>query len=62
MDKMDELKEELSDVKDNSRPVIFSAHGVPKSVPEEAKLKNLLLHNQILSFIFTSFFKILWLI
>ena len=33
--------DELSDVKDNSRPVIFSAHGVPKSVPEEAKLKNL---------------------
>ena len=63
---VEELKEkgaifidELSDVKDNSRPVIFSAHGVPKSVPEEAKLKNLLLHNQILSFIFTSSFKIL---
>ena len=33
--------DELSDVKDVSRPVIFSAHGVPKSVPEEAKLKNL---------------------
>ena len=33
--------DELSDVKDGSRPVIFSAHGVPKSVPEEAKLKNL---------------------
>ena len=32
---------EISDVKDGSRPVIFSAHGVPKSVPEEAKLKNL---------------------
>ncbi len=32
---------ELSDVDDVSRPVIFSAHGVPKSVPEEAKLKNL---------------------
>jgi 4-hydroxy-3-methylbut-2-enyl diphosphate reductase len=45
---VDELKEkgaifvdELSDVKDNSRPVIFSAHGVPKSVPDEANLKNL---------------------
>ena len=45
---VDELKEkgaifvdELSDVKDNSRPVIFSAHGVPKSVPDEARLKNL---------------------
>ena len=45
---VDELKkkgaifvDELSDVKDNNRPIIFSAHGVPKSVPEEAKLKNL---------------------
>ena len=26
--------EELSDIKDSTRPVIFSAHGVPKSVPE----------------------------
>ena len=33
--------DELSDIKDISRPVIFSAHGVPKSVPEEAKIKNL---------------------
>jgi len=33
--------EELSDIKDTTRPVIFSAHGVPKKVPEEAKLKNL---------------------
>jgi len=33
--------EELSDIKDSSRPVIFSAHGVPKSVPEEANLKKL---------------------
>ena len=45
---VDELREkgaifvdELSDIKDSSRPVIFSAHGVPKSVPDEAKLKNL---------------------
>ena len=45
---VDELREkgaifvdELSEVKDNSRPVIFSAHGVPKSVPDEAKLKKL---------------------
>ena len=45
---VDELREkgaifvdELSDVKDSSRPVIFSAHGVPKSVPDEARLKNL---------------------
>ena len=29
--------EELSEIKDVSRPVIFSAHGVPKEVPEEAK-------------------------
>ena len=28
--------EELSEIKDRSRPVIFSAHGVPKSVPVEA--------------------------
>ena len=33
--------DELSDVEDKKRPVIFSAHGVPKSVPQEAKLKNL---------------------
>ena len=29
--------EELNEIKDNTRPVIFSAHGVPKTVPEEAK-------------------------
>ena len=33
--------EEISEIKDVSRPVIFSAHGVPKNVPEEARLKNL---------------------
>ena len=33
--------EELSDIKDNTRPVIFSAHGVPKSVPKEAEEKKL---------------------
>ena len=33
--------DELADIKDISRPVIFSAHGVPKSVPEEAKEKKL---------------------
>ena len=45
---VEELKEkgaifvdELSDIRDEKRPVIFSAHGVPKSVPQEAKLKNL---------------------
>ena len=32
---------ELSDIKDNTRPVVFSAHGVPKTVPEEAKIKKL---------------------
>tara|TARA_Y100000746_G_scaffold83214_1_gene70342 strand:- start:2713 stop:3657 length:945 start_codon:yes stop_codon:yes gene_type:complete len=29
--------EELSEIKDKTRPVIFSAHGVPKVVPIEAK-------------------------
>ena len=33
--------EELNEIKDNSRPVIFSAHGVPKNVPEEAKNKKM---------------------
>ena len=33
--------DELSDIEDEKRPVIFSAHGVPKSVPQEAKIKNL---------------------
>jgi len=33
--------EEISEIKDLTRPVIFSAHGVPKTVPEEAKLKNI---------------------
>lgn len=33
--------EELSEIKDSSRPVIFSAHGVPKSVPEEASAKKM---------------------
>ena len=28
--------EELSEIEDKTRPVIFSAHGVPKSVPKEA--------------------------
>ena len=28
--------EELSEIEDRTRPVIFSAHGVPKSVPEDA--------------------------
>ena len=33
--------EELNEIKDPSRPVIFSAHGVPKSVPKEASEKNM---------------------
>jgi len=33
--------EELDEIKDHSRPVIFSAHGVPKSVPREATNKNM---------------------
>ena len=33
--------EELSEIEDRSRPVIFSAHGVPKSVPEDANLKQI---------------------
>ena len=34
--------EELNEIKDKSRPVIFSAHGVPKSVPIEASKLNLI--------------------
>ena len=37
--------EELSEIKHRNRPVIFSAHGVPKSVPEEAKKLNLLYYD-----------------
>ena len=33
--------EELNEIEDHSRPVIFSAHGVPKSVPEEAASKKI---------------------
>ena len=33
--------EELEEIKDKSRPVIFSAHGVPKSVPKEASDLNM---------------------
>lgn len=33
--------EELNEIEDRSRPVIFSAHGVPKSVPEEASIKQM---------------------
>jgi len=45
---VDELKkkgaifiEELSEVEDKSRPVVFSAHGVPKTVPIEAENKKI---------------------
>ena len=33
--------EELSEIKDRTRPVVFSAHGVPKSVPIEAENFNM---------------------
>ena len=33
--------DELNQIKDSSRPVIFSAHGVPKSVPQEAADKKM---------------------
>ena len=33
--------EELGEIKEKKRPVIFSAHGVPKSVPEFAELKKI---------------------
>ena len=33
--------EKLSEIKDLTRPVIFSAHGVPKSVPEYAKMNKI---------------------
>lgn len=32
---------ELSDIPDTKQPIIFSAHGVPKSVPEMARFRNL---------------------
>ncbi|MCA0401681.1 MAG: 4-hydroxy-3-methylbut-2-enyl diphosphate reductase [Proteobacteria bacterium] len=32
--------DELSEIPDTGAPVIFSAHGVPKSVPDEAKSRN----------------------
>ena len=45
---VDELKkkgavfvEELSEIKDKSKPVVFSAHGVPKTVPTEAENKKI---------------------
>ena len=32
---------ELSEIPDTAQPVIFSAHGVPKSVPDAARLRNM---------------------
>ena len=37
--------EELSEINQTDRPVIFSAHGVPKSVPKEAEELNLLYYD-----------------
>lgn len=34
--------EELDEVPDDGSPVVFSAHGVPKAVPQEAERRNLL--------------------
>lgn len=33
--------EELDEIPDTTKPVIFSAHGVPKSIPEEAEARNI---------------------
>ena len=33
--------EELEEIKDKTRPVIFSAHGVPKKIPNDAKKYNM---------------------
>ena len=33
--------EELNEIEDKTRPVIFSAHGVPKSIPKEASKLNM---------------------
>jgi len=37
--------EELNEIKNKQRPVIFSAHGVPKSVPLQAQKLNLIYHD-----------------
>src|SRR5512139_4333845 len=34
--------EELSEIPDDHVPVIFSAHGVPRAIPEEASRRNLI--------------------
>src|SRR5437763_14611732 len=33
--------EDLTEIPDTSAPVVFSAHGVPKSVPQEAQRRHL---------------------
>ena len=33
--------EDLDEIPDNGQPVIFSAHGVPKTVPEAAQKRNM---------------------
>ena len=33
--------EELEEIEDKTRPVIFSAHGVPKKIPQDAKKYNM---------------------
>ena len=33
--------EELEEIQDKTRPVIFSAHGVPKKIPKDAKNFNM---------------------
>jgi len=37
--------EELDEIKDKKRPVIFSAHGVPKAIPQQAQNLNLIYHD-----------------
>ena len=37
--------EELNEIQDKSRPVIFSAHGVPKTIPKEALSLNLVYYD-----------------
>ena len=34
--------EEIDEIEDKTRPVVFSAHGVPKSVPKEAESLNMI--------------------
>ena len=43
--------DELNQITDSSRPVIFSAHGVPKSVPQEAADKKMFYVDEKLRFL-----------